>query len=74
MSVSQVRESDFRKRLRDLPLQPFIQTPQQHVGSGRSISVHGNDGVAARNEIEGTRLVEPMAGKVQAVEIVAGRS
>jgi hypothetical protein len=74
MSVSQVRKSDFRKSLRNLPLQRFIQTPQQHIGSRRGISVHGNDGVAARDQIKGTRLVETMTGKVQAVEIVARRS
>ena len=74
MPIGRARDSDLRQGLRKLFLEPFIQSPQQHVGSGGSISVHGNDGVAARDEIEGTRLVEPMAGKVQAVEIVAGRS
>ena len=72
MPIGRARDSDLRQGLRKLFLEPFIQSPQQHVGSGGSISVHGNDGVAARDEIEGTRLVEPMAGKVQAVEIVAG--
>lgn len=35
--------------------------------------MHGNDGIATGYEIEGTRLVEAMAGKMQALEIVAGR-
>jgi hypothetical protein len=74
MSVCQARESGLGKRLRDVGLQPDIQAAQQHIGPGRGISVHGNDGVAARDEIEGTRLIETMAGQVEAVEIVAGRA
>jgi hypothetical protein len=73
MSVGQVRESDLGKSSRNVALQLFIQAAQQHVGPGRGISVHGNDGVAASNEFECTRLVETMAGQVKAVEIVAGR-
>jgi hypothetical protein len=73
MSVGQVRKAALGKRLRDVALQPFIQAAQQHVGPGCGISVHGNDGVTARDEIERARLIEAMAGKVQAVEIVAGR-
>ncbi len=52
----------------------FMQAAQQHIGSGRGISMNGHDGVAAGDELEGTRLVEPMTGKVQTIEIVAGRA
>src|SRR6202021_3414144 len=52
MSVDQVGESELRKRQRNIPLQLFIQAAQQHVGSARGITVHGDDGVAAGDQIE----------------------
>lgn len=72
MPVGYARKSDVRQSLRDPALQRFIQTSQQH-GSGCSVSVHGDDGIAAGDEIQRARLVEAMAGKMQALEIVAGR-
>lgn len=71
MPISQTRKPDLRESLCEPALQPLIQTSQQHVGSGRCVSVYGHDGIASGNEIEGARLVESMAGDVQAVEIVA---
>src|ERR1700681_3794119 len=73
MPVGQARESRLRQGLRDLPLEPLIQSPKQHVGSGRGISMHGDHRIAAGDEIEGARLVEAIAGKVEAVEIIPGR-
>jgi hypothetical protein len=61
------------KRSSYLRLQHFVQAAEQHVGSGRRISMHRNHAVAVRNEGERTRLVEPVAREVQANEIVAAR-
>src|SRR6202789_3029565 len=72
MSVDQVREPNLRKGPRNVPLQPFIQAAQQHVGSARRIAVHGNDGIAPGDQLERAGFVEAMAAQVQAVEIVAG--
>lgn len=73
MPVSQAGESELPERLRNVPFQLFIQSPQQHVGSVRRVSMHCNDGVATRDEIESSRFIELTAGQVQTIEIVAGR-
>jgi hypothetical protein len=74
MPVGYARQSDVRQSLRDLALQRFIQTSQQHGSGCGGVSVHGDDGIAAGDEIQRARLVEAMAGQMQALEIVAARA
>jgi len=57
--------------LGDLEFQQLVQASQQYVGTPSRITMHGNDGVADGDELERARLVEPMTGEVQAIEVVA---